>query len=128
MAVGVALPVRTHGNSYYIVYVIETFGMLAHICTDKHIRMDTGEKPYKCDTCGAQFSENVTLKRHVRIHNWEKPYKCDVLYCVLAITPKQHGGSNQRCMYNVYFILEQTRLKCIGTMCILVVNGLVYSV
>ena len=31
----IALPVRTHDNSYYIIYmyVIETCGMLEHVCT-----------------------------------------------------------------------------------------------
>ncbi|KAI0238857.1 hypothetical protein LSAT2_010365 [Lamellibrachia satsuma] len=36
------------------------------------------EKPYKCDTCDAQFSSNADLKTHIRIHTEEKPYKCDM--------------------------------------------------
>ena len=42
----------------------------------EHVRIHAGEKRFKCDTCGAQFSERGRLKTHVHIHSGEKPYKC----------------------------------------------------
>lgn len=36
-----------------------------------------GDKPYRCNVCGAQFNRPANLKTHSRIHSGEKPYRCD---------------------------------------------------
>ncbi|CAB1351676.1 unnamed protein product, partial [Coregonus sp. 'balchen'] len=36
-----------------------------------------GDKPYRCNVCGAQFNRPANLKTHSRIHSGEKPYHCD---------------------------------------------------
>ncbi|XP_032094533.1 B-cell CLL/lymphoma 6 member B protein-like [Thamnophis elegans] len=38
----------------------------------------SGEKPYHCGICGAQFNRPANLKTHLRIHSGEKPYKCEM--------------------------------------------------
>jgi KRAB domain-containing zinc finger protein len=40
-----------------------------------HIRTHTGDTSCKCDICGKVFGQNGSLQTHIRIHTGDKPYK-----------------------------------------------------
>jgi adenosyl cobinamide kinase/adenosyl cobinamide phosphate guanylyltransferase len=48
---------------------------------NRHVKLHSGEKNFKCMYCATAFARSDHLKAHIRTHNNTKPYRCAVCQC-----------------------------------------------
>lgn len=77
---------HTGEKPYKCKYCERKFVQVANL--RRHLRVHTGERPYACDMCTSRFSDSNQLKAHMLIHNNEKPFECES--CQMRFRRRHH--------------------------------------
>ncbi|XP_028298266.1 early growth response protein 2b-like [Gouania willdenowi] len=71
---------------------------------NRHVRIHTGQKPFRCLICARSFSRSDHLTTHTRTHTGEKPFSCDVC-------GKRFARSDERKRHGRVHVKQQLRAQ-----------------
>ncbi|XP_031637203.1 zinc finger protein OZF-like [Contarinia nasturtii] len=47
---------------------------------EQHMRVHTGNRPFKCQHCLKQFKQKINLDVHMKLHTKKQPFKCSICH------------------------------------------------
>ncbi|MGH0152599.1 UNVERIFIED_CONTAM: hypothetical protein FKN15_073372 [Acipenser sinensis] len=77
---------------------------------DCHVKTHTGQKLFNCHMCNTSFSTKGSLKVHMRLHTGSKPFKCP--FCELRFRTSGHRKTHIQCHYKPTSESKKNKMPC----------------